>query len=652
MEQGRPTVVRRALALTVVGALVALLGACSPDRPAPDAAAQALADALSTGTFDDVVLAEGTDTSTDTATAAAQRAAVSAGLGDRDPQVAVAEVTPSADDEDAATARLTVTWDLGAAEPWVYTSTAQLTRGTGDEDPWAVRWAPSLLVPDLVEGETVALVRETPERADVLGADDAVLVEDRPVERLGIDKTLGDAAALDADARTLATSLGLDPDAYAAQVAAAGPKAFVQAIVVRQGDPAYDVAALTTPRTSRAVADSIPLAPTRTFARAVLGTVGEATAEVVEASGGTVVAGDLAGLSGLQERYDAQLRGTPGLVVRATSADGTAERELFRADPVPGTPLRTTIDPDLQTLAESVLADVTPASALVALRPSTGDVLAVAAGPGSGGFSTATLGQYPPGSTFKVASALALLRTGATPDTVLACPATTTVEGRTFRNYPDYPASALGDIPLRTAFAQSCNTAFLGAAAQVPQASLAEAAGALGLGTGGDLGFDAFLAAVPAEATGTDHAASLIGQGRVLASPLGMATVAASVAAGTTVVPRLVVPGPEGLSGDAERPVPSTAPPLTPDEASTLAGLMRAVVTEGGAGVLAAVPGEPVGAKTGTAQFGEGEALQNHAWMIAIQGDLAVAVFVEVGDYGSTTAGPLMASFLTSAAGL
>jgi cell division protein FtsI/penicillin-binding protein 2 len=73
---------------------------------------------------------------------------------------------------------------------------------------------------------------------------------------------------------------------------------------------------------------------------------------------------------------------------------------------------------------------------------------------------------------------------------------------------------------------------------------------------------------------------------------------------------------------------------------------MRAVVTDGGARALADVPGPEVIAKSGTAQYGSAESLRNHAWMIAGQGDLAVAVFVETGDYGSTTSGPLLADFL------
>jgi cell division protein FtsI/penicillin-binding protein 2 len=135
-----------------------------------------------------------------------------------------------------------------------------------------------------------------------------------------------------------------------------------------------------------------------------------------------------------------------------------------------------------------------------------------------------------------------------------------------------------------------------------------------------------------------------------------MATVAASVAKGATVVPRLVVPA-EGVASSepsgSEKPSATSAPaaPLTADEAATLKQLMRGVVTEGGASFLQDVPGDEVAAKTGTAQFGEAGNLQNHVWMIAIQGDLAVAVFVDVGEYGSTTAGPLLEQFLRAAQG-
>ncbi len=78
---------------------------------------------------------------------------------------------------------------------------------------------------------------------------------------------------------------------------------------------------------------------------------------------------------------------------------------------------------------------------------------------------------------------------------------------------------------------------------------------------------------------------------------------------------------------------------------------MRGVVTDGGATFLLDVPGDEVAAKTGTAEFELGGKARNHAWMIAIQGDLAVAVFVDEGEYGSTTAGPILEAFLRAANG-
>jgi cell division protein FtsI/penicillin-binding protein 2 len=314
-------------------------------------------------------------------------------------------------------------------------------------------------------------------------------------------------------------------------------------------------------------------------------------------------------------------------------------------EPRAGRPLATTLDLRLQSLAERGLADVEPASALVAIRPSTGDILAAASGPGSAGLSTATVGRYAPGSTFKVVSSLALLRSGVRPATPVSCPATTVVDGKTFKNYDDYPAGALGRIPLGTAVANSCNTAFVTERDRVTQAALADAAAALGVGVDHDLGFPAYFGSVPASdaeaGSETGHAASMIGQGRVLASPLAMAAVAASVGHGGVVVPRLLPGQPRD---DASPPEP-----LTRAEATELRSLLRGVVTRGSGSFLESLPGAPVLAKTGTAEFGDREPLQTHAWMIAVHGDLAVAVFVEVGESGSRTAGPILEEFLRRA---
>ena len=193
----------------------------------------------------------------------------------------------------------------------------------------------------------------------------------------------------------------------------------------------------------------------------LLGRVGPVTAEMVEEDPERYAAGDVVGVSGLELRYDDQLIGSDGVVVDAIASDGK-ERELFRVDAVDGDPLATTMDAELQLTAERLLADVGPAAALVAVRPSDGAILAAANGPGTAGANIATFGQAAPGSTFKTVSTLALLRAGLRPDDLVDCPASVVVDGRSFENYDDYPPGGLGRIPLRSALANSCNTAFIG----------------------------------------------------------------------------------------------------------------------------------------------------------------------------------------------
>ena len=125
-------------------------------------------------------------------------------------------------------------------------------------------------------------------------------------------------------------------------------------------------------------------------------------------------------------------------------------------------------------------------------------------------------------------------------------------------------------------------------------------------------------------------------EGKVEASPLAMASVVASVAEGKSVLPHLV-------SGQQAK---SEAEPLASDEADQLRSMLRSVVTDGSGRVLLPQDGPPIIAKTGTAEYGSSKPLKTHAWMIAAQGDLAVAVFVNDGKSGSQTAGPLLAKFL------
>jgi cell division protein FtsI/penicillin-binding protein 2 len=275
-------------------------------------------------------------------------------------------------------------------------------------------------------------------------------------------------------------------------------------------------------------------------------------------------------------------------------------------------------------------------------------VLAAASGPGSKGYNTATFGQYAPGSTFKVVSALALLRSGLTPASPVSCTPTITVDGKQFKNYSDYPSGRLGRISLRDALANSCNTGFISQHERLKGKDLTDAAASLGVGVDHDLGFPVYFGEVPRPASETEGAADMIGQGKVLASPMAMAAVAASVSKGDTVVPRLVTGvGDDDTVGGASEP--DLAAPLTPAEAGELRAMMRAVVAEGSGALLQSVQPPALIAKTGTAEYGSKAPLPTHAWMIAAQGDLAVAVFVATGESGSRTAGPILQSFLRAA---
>lgn len=626
--------VRGSRIAAAVATLALAVTGCTAEEDSPRDDAEAFAAALAQGRLVGVAL-------TEQSPAQPQKwwAGVREGMGDSKLAVRVTSIAEPA--EDRATATLAHAWRLDATgnPTWSYETSVPMVR---NEDAWAVDLSAEAVVAGLRDGERLDLSTITPDRGDILGARGRPLVTDRPVVRLGIDKTQVKPARAVASARQLAAFLDIDAADFAEQVEAAGDKAWVEALVLRQEDVAPSTGdRLEAIPGAGAIADEIPLAPTREFARPILGTVGPVTAEMIEESEGEYAAGDVAGLSGLQQRYDARLRGVPGAVVDAVSGEGAGDRrELYRSEPRDGSPLRTTLDTDLQLLAERALADVGPASALVALRPSTGELLAVASGPGSAGYSTATVGQYAPGSTFKVVSSLALMRSGMSPQDTVSCPRTTVVDGKEFENYDDYPSGSLGQITLRVAVAQSCNTAFVSQYDRVEPADVAEAAAALGLGEDHDVGFPAYFGEVPAEGSETERAAALIGQGRVLASPLAMAAVAGSVASGATVVPRLLA----DVSAEA-----APEAPLTRQEATALRELMAAVVAEGSGAGLADVPGARVLAKTGTAEFGENNPPQTHAWMIAAQGDLAVAVFVEVGESGSQTAGPVLEEFLRGA---
>ncbi|MFI0444976.1 penicillin-binding transpeptidase domain-containing protein [Actinomadura sp. 6N118] len=299
-----------------------------------------------------------------------------------------------------------------------------------------------------------------------------------------------------------------------------------------------------------------------------------------------------------------------------------------------GRKIRTTVDRRVQAAAERAVQDAPGEAAIVALRPSTGEVLAVADGLGGRG---AFLGLYAPGSTFKVVTAAALLGDGMSAEGKADCPATVVTAQRTIRNHDGKP---VGQASLRDAFAQSCNTAFARLAVERLKADkLAASARDLGFGEPITPGVPASRGSFPEPDGGAELAEAAIGQGRVQASPLMMAVVAGAVADGTWRSPRMVEARLIRRAGDPIRP--SHAVP----DAAALRAMMRAVVTGGTAAGARLPPG--MGGKTGTAEVGSGE--PSHAWFIGYRGDLAFSVFVQGGGSGPKVAVPVAAAFLRRA---
>ena len=574
-----------------------------------------------------------------------------------------------------ATAPMLVDWRLEDG-------TAFTTEGEVDlvllGTAWRVDWEPAVLEASLDPGDVLVRQRVVAARAPILARDGTALVDNRPVVGIGvIPRQAGEIAPL---SEALGPLVFRDPADIRQLIAPSPSDATVIVATLTAEDAAANEAQLLALPGVVLEPSTFPLAPDNRFARALLGRSAEVTAEIIGEHPELFVAGDIAGRSGLQREYNAQLAGQPGFEIRVrrrfpganpgtpsttnptststptvdspaegqagagtggqSAAEETTDPDIvYREAPVPGVPLQLTIDPRVQRAAEDALTRTELPSALVAVQPSTGQVLAVANGPGNAVENFAMTGQYPPGSIFKVVSAYAAMAAGVGPDDPIDCPLTLEVNGRVFRNAE---GEVLGTVPLRRAFVLSCNTAFINLASVLDPSDFAAAGAQFGLGVGYDLGTASYSGSVPTPDGPVSKAATAFGQGRTLVSPLSAAVMAATAASGTYRPPSLVV--------EPDQPVPD-GQPLDPNVAGNLQAFMRAVVTNGTGNAVAGVAGGPVSGKTGTAEFGDADPPQAHAWFVGFQGDIAFAVFVEAGEFGGATAAPIAGDFLNRLAG-
>ncbi|MBI5015425.1 MAG: penicillin-binding protein 2 [Deltaproteobacteria bacterium] len=432
--------------------------------------------------------------------------------------------------------------------------------------------------------------------------------------------------------------------------------------------------------------------PCGTLMGPALGHVGEVSPrELALPAYAEYEAGDYLGRGGLEWAWEGRVRGEAGGEQVEVDVQGRRLRVLVERPPRPGYSLVLAIDWRLQEAAERALGNET--GAVVALDVRTGDVLALASMPGFdpnlfagsvtpeawAALSTdprkplqnrAIQGLYPPGSTFKIAMALAGLEQGLiTARSRVTCAGELRFGGRAYRCWK---GSGHGSVDLMEAMAQSCDVYFyqLGIALGID----AIQAGASQLGLGAPTGID-----LPGERSGLlpskawkravrkqpwypgETLSAAIGQGYVLATPLQLAVMAAAVANpnGARMLPRLVTRI-EDAEGRALEEIPPKEVGRLPFLGTQLAlvrqALRQVVASPWGTGRDAEIVGYPVAGKTGTSQVvgmrseaGPEEWMpwekRDHALFVcyAPENDprIAVAVVVEHGGHGGTTAAPV-----------
>jgi hypothetical protein len=515
-----------------------------------------------------------------------------------------------------AEASFTTTWTLDGGREWTYPGTMQLHRDESrpPDRRWVLRWSPEVVHPRLAAQQTLAVRELQSEPAPIVDRDGApLLAPERVVSVLLYRQEAGDVPRV-ADALAAALS-PLD--------AAITAQAIVDGTAKTASGNGYQVALLRE-ADYQGIKPRIYDLPGVRFSLQVrmLPTPGRDFAKQL--------------LPALRTAVEEQITGKAGWQVVSLNAAGGDVDILHEQQTKPGAAVTTTLSRATQLAAESAIRAVPQQAMIVAMQASTGEVLAVAQNaPADAAGPLALTGRYPPGSTFKIVTAAAALQAGAVnAGSPLPCPGTTVIDGRLVPNINRFD---LGTVPLHTAFASSCNTTFARLAADLPPAALADAARQFGLGVDFVMpGATTITGSVPPGATLVERAEAGFGQGKVVASPFGLALMTATVASGRLPVPTLI----RGSQTTAD--TTPAAPP--PGVLEALRPMMREVVTDGSGSGLAGVPGEVHG-KTGTAQFGDGT--HSHGWFVGYRGDVAFAVLVVDGG-ASAPAVAAAARFLTA----
>ena len=532
-----------------------------------------------------------------------------------------------------ATARFTASVDLGQdGAPWQYTGNFTLQR-VGQS--WKIVWSPSVINPGLRPGLRLAVISATRPRRPILDAEGRPLQVQSTAYVVGVRPENLKHPAVTADALFQVT--GIDPTEMLGWIHAAPPGRFRELVTFTP--PKYNRIAHRLNKIPGLIIEKRRVRLFDSIAKAVVGSVGAEASKALRNAGIAYRPGATVGLSGLQQRYQAYLTGSPKTEVVAATASGRTVRVLKTWSGHAPASVHTTIDAAVQEAAARAVTAAHGSAAIVAMQSSSGRILAVANHKARGIPAIDPLaGHYPPGAAFTIVSTEALLANGVTANTPIPCIPVNPVGGHNFRNVPgktrtDEGATLGGD------FAQSCATAFAGLSLRLNSAELNKAAAGFGFGRLWQLPLKGFSGTVGTSDSVIRLAAATIGQGNVKVSPLTMADVAAQVATGFWHEPVLVTRPP-----DAQQ---SRQSPFAAGALASLRDLMREAVRSGAAR-SANLSGQMVYGQVGTAPLTSGKHHKWATWFVGYRGGIAFAA-VEFTTSPRASAAALARRFLLSA---
>ena len=569
----------KAAGLLTVAVLAATLNACTPRPIGPEPTAEKFFAALATG--DTAAAAELSDRPADA------RAALNEAWSGLQATRLDGQVLGSKYADDTGSVAYRYTWHLPKNRTWTYDGQLNMIR---EEGRWEVRWSATGVHPKLGDHQTLALRADPPRRASVNERGGSDVLVPGNLYNYALDARAA-GAALMSTARAVADALRpFDNTMEAQRLAeqASSSKQPLGLITLRQSD--HDrVAAAIGALPGVVVTPQAELLPTdESFAPDIVNQVKTAVID--------------------------ELDGQSGWRVVSVNQNGADLDVLNEVPAAPAPSVTISLDRAVQDAAQGAVNTTGKKAMIVVIKPSTGEILAVAQNAAANTEGpVATTGLYPPGSTFKIITAGAAIdRDMATPNTLLGCPGTIDIGQRTIPNYGGFD---LGTVPMSRAFASSCNTTFAELASRMPPRGLTMAAAQYGIGPDYQIeGINTVSGSVPPTVNLAERTEDGFGQGKVLVSPFGMAMAAATVAAGKTPVPQLIEGRPAVVTGDR------TA--ITPKMLDALRPMMRLVVTNGTAKDLDG--SGDVHGKTGEAEFNGG----SHAWFAGYRGDMAFAALI------------------------